>query len=243
MNKVREYYLYRHIRLDTNQPFYIGIGVKYLDSSRIYGFRTEYARAFAKEKSRNAHWKNIIKLNPNYKIEILFETSNIEEIIEKEKEFIKLYKDTLCNLTEGGLGIQSFNHTEESKKKIGKSSKRRVRKKGYKLNLSEEGRKSLSESSKNRKISIETRQKISKSKIGNKNGLGHKISEEHKQKLILVSSKTVYQYDLQMNFIKEWKSSAFAGRELGINGNCISKCCRKDLKTYKNFIWSYDKIH
>lgn len=42
------FYLYRHIRHDKNEPFYIGIG------------RTRnYERAFRKT-SRNKFWKNIV---------------------------------------------------------------------------------------------------------------------------------------------------------------------------------------
>ena len=51
-------------------------------------------------------------------------------------------------------------------------------------------------------------------------------------------SKPVLQYDLEGNFIKEWKST----RECGRNGFCnqhIAACCRGELKTHKGFIWRY----
>ena len=51
-------------------------------------------------------------------------------------------------------------------------------------------------------------------------------------------SKTVLQYDLNGNLIKEWKSVA----ECGINGynyGNVAACCRGELKTYKGFIWRY----
>ena len=51
-------------------------------------------------------------------------------------------------------------------------------------------------------------------------------------------SKIVLQYDLNGNFIKEWKSTAECGRN-GYNHKCISKCCRGKLKTYKGFLWKY----
>jgi len=114
------YYLYRHIRLDKNEVFYIGIGtiptgssLKNLGSTH----RALYYRAYEKKKSRNSHWKNIISKS-DYKVDILFETDNINIIIEKEIEFISLYKDTLCNQTSGGLGITSYKHTEETKASI-----------------------------------------------------------------------------------------------------------------------------
>lgn len=69
-------YLYRHIRLDKNEPFYIGIG--------------KGKRAYSK-KSRNIHWLNIINSTP-YEVEIILENLSWEEACEKEKEFIKLYE-------------------------------------------------------------------------------------------------------------------------------------------------------
>ena len=50
MNK---YYLYRHIRLDKNEPFYIGIGTK---EERYKSFEMIYKRAFSKKK-RNIIWQ------------------------------------------------------------------------------------------------------------------------------------------------------------------------------------------
>ena len=51
-------------------------------------------------------------------------------------------------------------------------------------------------------------------------------------------SKTVLQYDLQGNFIKEWKSVAECGRN-GYNHGHIAACCLGKRKTHKGFIWKY----
>jgi hypothetical protein len=91
------YYLYRHIRLDRNEPFYIGIG---------HSDNNKYNRAYTKN-GRNFFWKNIVNIT-DYDVEILHETEIKNEIFEKEKEFIKLYgrrdlgNGILCNLTDGG---------------------------------------------------------------------------------------------------------------------------------------------
>src|SRR5437868_46517 len=98
-----KYYLYRHIRLDTNEPFYIGIGTKF--SKRPKSFKSEYQRAHSFQ--RNDLWFKITNKS-KYDIEILFESNNRNVIIEKEKEFIKLYgridleTGTLANHTDGG---------------------------------------------------------------------------------------------------------------------------------------------
>jgi hypothetical protein len=129
--------VYRHIRLDKNEVFYIGIG-------------KEEKRAY--EKYRNKHWNHIVA-KTKYEIEILFDDLTWEEACIKEKEFIKLYgrRDlglgTLVNLTDGGegqCGNSNFlgkKHSIESKKKI-------------------------SEYNIGKKHSIESKKKISKTKTG-----------------------------------------------------------------------------
>ena len=51
-------------------------------------------------------------------------------------------------------------------------------------------------------------------------------------------SKPVLQYDLNGNFIKEWKSVNECGRN-GFNQGDICKCCNGKRKTAKGFIWRY----
>ena len=51
-------------------------------------------------------------------------------------------------------------------------------------------------------------------------------------------SKPVLQYDLEGNFIKEWKSVAECGRN-GYNYGNVSECCRGKRKYHKDCIWRY----
>lgn len=51
-------------------------------------------------------------------------------------------------------------------------------------------------------------------------------------------SKPVLQYDLEGNFIKEWKSTMECGRN-GFSQSAVAACCLGKLKKYKNFIWKY----
>jgi hypothetical protein len=108
--------LYRHIRLDKNEPFYIGIG-------------KDKKRAYIKN-GRNPIWKKIIK-KTDYEVEILFDDLTWEEACKKEKEFIKLYgrKDlntgSLINLTDGGEGGNGYKHSIEAKEKISEARKTR----------------------------------------------------------------------------------------------------------------------
>lgn len=104
--------VYRHVRLDINQPFYIGVG--------------EIKRPYERRKySRNKHWYNIVKsINYNYRIDILFENISWKEACLKEIEFVTLYgrsdknKGFLCNWTDGGDGAAGQILTKEHKEKI-----------------------------------------------------------------------------------------------------------------------------
>ena len=113
------YFLYRHIRLDKNEPFYIGIGKK---PKKFISLKNEYKRAYQISK-RSEFWKKVY-LKTDYKVDILFEIDSKEEIFKKETEFIKLYgrKDlktgSLVNLTDGGDGCINVIYTEERKKKV-----------------------------------------------------------------------------------------------------------------------------
>jgi len=122
MNEAIEqtYYLYRHIRKDTNQVFYIGIGTKWMkypnNEYRIYH------RAYTKNY-RNKWWRNIVNKTP-YSVEVIFETNDRELIKVKESEFILLYgrKDlgngTLVNLDAGGVGSNGRVLSSETKAKM-----------------------------------------------------------------------------------------------------------------------------
>lgn len=109
------YYLYRHIRLDMNQPFYIGIGTKKKSS-----FDSDiYSRALDK-KGRNIFWKRITQ-KTEYFVEIMYESDILLDVISKEIFFISLYgksKDggLLCNLTDGGQSNAGYKHNEDYKK-------------------------------------------------------------------------------------------------------------------------------
>jgi hypothetical protein len=76
-----KYYIYRHIRLDKGEPFYIGLGKKrkkYCDTEE-----SEYERAYVKE-GRNILWQRIVD-KTDYIVEILVESNDMEFIKEKEK--------------------------------------------------------------------------------------------------------------------------------------------------------------
>jgi hypothetical protein len=107
-------YLYRHIRFDKNEPFYIGVGNLHSDD--------RHKRA-GKQYGRNNLWKKIVN-KTDYKIDIMIDDLTYDECLQKEIEFVKLYgrinlgTGTLANLTDGGDGNVAYVPSEETKKKM-----------------------------------------------------------------------------------------------------------------------------
>jgi hypothetical protein len=54
------------------------------------------------------------------------------------------------------------------------------------------------------------------------------------------SGRKVYQYDLNGNFIKEYRSVRFAATELGLNHSNISRCCNGIFKHTGGYIFKYE---
>ncbi|UWF79086.1 MAG: GIY-YIG catalytic domain protein [Bacteriophage sp.] len=120
-----KYYLYRHIRLDKNEVFYIGVGT--IQNKTGNGFYGKHLRAFSKSY-RNDIWKYITG-KTEYEVEIMLYSNDYEFILAKEIEFIKLYgkivdcNGTLCNITDGGegkLGVH-YKMKDDTKIKISQS--------------------------------------------------------------------------------------------------------------------------
>lgn len=102
---INKFYVYRHIRLDTNTPFYVGKG----SSKRAWSFH-----------KRNSYHKAIIEKH-EYNVEIMIDNLTEVEAFRKEKEFILFYKKLgFCeaNFSFGGEGNSGWKHSEETKRKI-----------------------------------------------------------------------------------------------------------------------------
>jgi hypothetical protein len=164
-------YVYRHIRLDKNQPFYIGIGT---DSN--------YQRAYSKS-SRNIFWNRVVNVT-DYEVEIIMDNLTKDIAKQKEIEFISLYgkkinkTGTLVNISDGGDGNSGGKHTEEAKKKIGEANKFKDYSKFNRSHFqTQEYKDKISKINKGRKMPDSMREKTS---LRMKNRV---LSEEHKEKL------------------------------------------------------------
>ncbi len=106
---------------------------------------------------------------------------------------------------------KGFKHSNETKLKMSISGKGRI--------FTEEHKKNMSNSFMGRKLS--------QKQIDN-------LTNHNKNKM-----KSVLQYDLNNNFIKEWGSIMSIEKELGISKQSISQCCNNKIKTAGNFKWIF----
>lgn len=118
------FYIYRHIRPDTNEVFYIGKGNNIASSN--------YKRKDWKFK-RNKIWSDIVKKNNGeFTSQVIYECETEQDCNKKEVEFIFLYgrknmrTGTLANLTDGGEGCVGMKHSKETLSKLSESAKKRT---------------------------------------------------------------------------------------------------------------------
>ena len=113
-----------------------------------------------------------------------------------------------------------------------------------------ESREKISKSRIGIKYSDESKNKISKALKGKKQSkktcdlkrikrLGSNHSSLSKEKISENLSKPIFQCDKQGNLIKEWPSTKKAGHELNIQPSDITKCLKNRLKSAGSFIWKY----
>ena len=157
--------VYKHIRKDTKEVFYIGIG------------KTK-RRAFS-SNNRNKHWHSIVN-KIGYDIEIIYDELDREEAIKKEIQLIKYYgradlnEGGLVNMTDGGEGGNGAILNDEHKlallnSKLGKT-------------YSEEHRRKISESKigkKRKPFTDEHKRKIAEGAMGRQ----YSHSEETKERI------------------------------------------------------------
>ena len=225
-------------------------------SGKIYiGQTTNYS------KRHNAYKNHKCKRQPklfasiekygfiNHTIEIIKECQ-VKDLNYYERYYQEYYESVLngLNLRYTATTDKSGFMSEETKKKMSDSGKGKI--------ITEEWRKNLSIAGMNRRHTEEEKQKISQANKGKIKTPEHiakiqatlktmqmpKRSEETKalQSLNNGKSKKVNQYDLEGNFINQFRSGSQASRELGISVMSISSCALGKLKTGGGFVWKYE---
>lgn len=227
-----KYFLYRHIRLDSDEVFYIGIGKKI---EKYNSFKSEYRRAFSKR--RNKHWKNIVN-KTDYEIDILYESDDFEIIKNKEKEFIKLYgrkdikKGTLVNYTNGGEGTLGYIFTKEQLLKMSISHKGISN-----LNKGKTYVELYGDRAKDIKL-LQSNSRKGKYKGMDNNFYGKKHSVQSKSKM----GTSVIQYDLDNNYLNTYDTITEAANKTNSSISLIQKVCKGERNKHNGFKWKYVNI-
>lgn len=223
-------YLYRHIRLDTNEPFYIGIGS---DEDGKY----ERSRA---SWGRNKIWKRIVN-KVSYRVDIIQDNLTWDEACTKEIEFIKLYgrRDLglgpLVNLTDGGDGLVGYKRSEKLNKDALLYKAIPVFQYDLDGNFIKEWNSSAQASNelnldrghvcavlKNKKLTVK--------------GFIFKYEKFDKiEPPLLIRNHPISQYSKENIFIKKWNSMVEAQKTLNINN--ISKVLNNKAKFAGGFRW------
>lgn len=164
----------------------------------------------------------------NFKTEILEECDN-SKLDELERYYIEKLNTIYPNgYNDNEGGSISFHHSEETKKKIGKSGKGK-----------HSDRKGIS-------LTDEHKQNISKSLKG-------RIPTEAIKAHAEINSKRVFQYTIDNKLVKEYSSIREASRETKFSFNGIRCCCNGGFfskarnkwvccKTFKGYKWSYNPL-
>jgi hypothetical protein len=228
-------YVYRHIRLDKNEPFYIGIG------SDTEG---NYSRANYKW-GRNNMWNSIAK-KCKYKVEIILDDITWEEACEKEKEFILLYgrinlnNGILCNFTDGGEGVLGTIFSKERLLKMSLSMKGKMVKEKHPLfgkKHTDDSKIKMSEKLLGKKMSPERLKKHSFTFSGEKNPMfGKRHSEETKKIISQRNTGRKHSDD-----VKKKMSESRRGEMNGNYGKKNSEATRRKMsQNRKNKIYIYN---
>lgn len=146
----------------------------------------------------------------NFQHEILEDYVSIENVNEREKYWISLYKS---NNRDYGYNIEDGGHAHRS--------------------FSEATRKKISEALKGRPKSEEHKQKLRES------NLGYHHTLEARQKMSKSRSIPIEQLDKNNNIINTFSSIKLAAETLHLDASTICKCCKGKQKTCGGFHWRY----
>ena len=211
-------YIYKH-RNNINGKVYIG------QTNNI-----EKRWQPSKYKKSSLFYRAIQKYGwNNFTHEILSEIEDQNEADNQEIALIEYFDSTNPDkgyniLPGGGINTRGMKHSEETKNKISNAHLGKKHDKQWVLNNKES----------------HYRNNSYKSNSGSFKK-GHINSDEIKNKINIKRYKRVIQYDLNMNFIKEWNSLKDIENELKISSGDISKVCNNtnNRKSAGGFIWRF----
>lgn len=233
-----------YVHITPNNKRYIGITIRKPER------RWNNGKGYEKNK---CFYNTILKYGwNNIKHEVLFEGLTKKQAESKEIELIAFYKSNTkkfgYNVDNGGNCVGSHSektrlkiglisagrkHTEESKEKIRQAilGRKHTEESKKRMRIAQQGRRPTEyalaqaiNAVRGKKQSEETiRKKREKMK-------GRKPTEKNRIALLKATEKPVFQFDLDMNFIAEYRSIAEASKVTNIAKQNICRNCMKKSK-------------
>lgn len=161
---------------------------------------------------------------------VLQQCDNPIDLDEAEKFWIRELKTRTngYNATDGGHGVSGYKHTDDAKRK---------------MSAARSGEKNCNFG---KKLSPETREKISQSKIGTGTGprphaSGWHHRDEARKKIGQAQYVSVAQYDMSGNLLSTFASMIEAEEKTGVPRQGISRCCRLPHRSAGGFQFRYLK--
>jgi group I intron endonuclease len=223
-----KYTIYKLIDPETNEVRYIGLTFNNL-KQRLKSHCSE------KSKSHKSNWvQSLRKRGLKPIIESIEDNiSSYDDVCEREIYYIEKYKSEghrLTNMASGGNKNKKMS--DETRKKMSESAKNR----NFKLVLSDDTKKILSEKAKERFEKDFERERL---RVSNKKYEDSKTEEQKKHDILIQNPKSVLQYDKDMNLINEYLSLREAERITNVSRSNIIKCCKNKVKSAGGYIWKY----
>jgi len=232
MEEEIKYTIYKLIDPISGEIRYIGLTFNTL-KQRLKSHCSE------KSKSHKSNWVQSLRskgLKPIIEV-IESDISSYDEVCDREIYYIDKYQlegHKLTNMASGGNKNKKMS--DETRKKMSESAKNRK----FKLVLSKETKELISMKSIERFKDDSEREKL---RISNKRYEDSKSNEQKLQDILKQNNKFVIQYDKEMNFINEYPSLNNASKKMKIDVSNIIKCCKGVYKSAGGFIWRYKNLN
>lgn len=179
-----------------------------------------------------------------------------QEAWAREKFWISFYKSNRMqypenkgyNMNDGGSGGSGYKHTQKSLEKMRKnnSNKKHTLETKQKISKSNKGKQTseyakirASETHKGKKLS-EEHKKILSVNCSNRN---NNLTKEDRQKLSdnAPTARKINQYDLNENFLQQYKQIKHATKASNLTVYQITNACKGKWLSIGGFIWKYAK--